>query len=273
MIYLGGWGRLVGIKCPSQQQVTHEDRYSFETTLEGKKIAQPQAVSRRVWSLSTSEATTPAEQAILAGFAAGEWGAGPFLFVSADAPVTNMLTPDVASCQVGTIGEEGGNPVTPGGPVNLGGDEWAGRSWVTEGDGVSFVFGTTYVPVLPNGMVTGSAWVAGANARLRLRWYNAEGGYVDSTAASASAGGELMTRVSITGKAPETATAVRLIGVECQQAARPALTWTDRMFEWGPGEGCRYAVIHAVSKNLVMASREKSGGRYASMNFTVTEVN
>lgn len=265
MIYLGTIGRMVGMKSPSSQQLGLDDRYSFETTLEGIRKGTVRPIGRRSWALQTSDATTPAEQASLMGFALGEWGPGPFCFVSADAPVTNLLSPH-ASLAMETIGSE----VSVGGPVELGSDGVAGASLNRASAGGIF-FGADFVPVLAETPVAGSAWVQGEDPKVALYWYDASLSFLSaSTSPGHSSAG--MKRESVTAVPPANAVACRLVALGTIVAARPAITWTSDPFSWAAGEGCPRAVLHGVSKGLVMASADPRGGRYANMSYTVTEV-
>src|SRR5690625_4816542 len=97
MIYLGTPGRMVGISCPAEQRLATAERYSFQTTLEGRVKAQVRPIGRRTWDLRLPRTSSPSEVAALAAFADGAWGAGPFWFVSADAPVVNLLSPGAAA--------------------------------------------------------------------------------------------------------------------------------------------------------------------------------
>lgn len=160
MIYLGTLGRMIGIKCPASQQVQAVDRYTFNTTLEGRAKAQVQPTGRRVWDMSTSAATTPAQLSTLMQFAQGAWGPGPFVFVSADAPNANLLTPAASMCDPAT------SLFTQGGPAELPDGTWSARSLL--GDGVANVlFGNVASPVLPGQPVSIGAWVQGSSARAR----------------------------------------------------------------------------------------------------------
>lgn len=274
LIYLGTLGRMVELKCPATQQVSVADGYSFEETLEGQVKAQVKTLRRRVWQLGTSDATIPADQATLMGFASGSWGNGPFVFVSADAPVTNMLTPAAASCMEMRTNNA---LVRPAGPVNLDTAGWEGRSIgadLPEGGGSrpEIYFGTGDTPVLAGVPVTGSAYVEGTDAAIRLYWYR-DGDPTPITSSTSSASpGTGFRRISVTAIPPAGAIFCRLVAVGATRATRPAITWTDRAFAWAAGEGCSKAVIHAMSKSLVLASRDPRGGRYANLSYTITEV-
>lgn len=271
MIYLGTLGRLVALKCPASQQMDLGERYSFEPTLEGRIKGQALPLQRRTWSMSTSDATTPAQQAALQGFVNGSWGPGPFVFVSADAPVTNLLSPGAAACLELTshVG------IGPGGPVDLGPEGWEGSSIAAnypDTTSPEIFFGLGFVPVLPGVPVTGSAYIQGTEARVNLYWYAADLSPLGATPSQNVSSPAGMTRVSVTALPPTGAACCRVVAFHATKATRPALTWTDRAFPWAAGEGCPKAVLHGASKNLIMASRDFRGGRYANVSYTITEV-
>lgn len=264
MIYLGTLGRMIGIKCPASQNVEHEERYTFQTTLEGRRKAQPRPIGRRTWSLQTSDATTPAQVAALMQFAQGAWGPGPFVFVPADAPYTNMLTPEIASCAPGTAlyayTQSGGPMQTP--------DGFAARSLINTSPSQLLAFGRTLTPASPGQSVTASAYVAGAGARVRIYFYDAGGGSITSATSSVVSDGAVI-RSHITRVAPPGTASVRVLAIDTVQACNPAITWTDDLQPWADGQGCENAVVQAASRDLVQAV---PGATYSRMTFTVSEV-
>lgn len=267
-VYLGELGRLVSIKCPSSQQEAAQGEPIIERTLEGNVRAQfPWSPERRVWSLGTSDATTPEDQGTLQSFAAGEWGNGPFVFVSADAPVTNLLSPAVASCDpsiMGASAKPSGPMVTPIGRK--------GRS-VQHGDSGDLSFSSSeFTPVVPGQWVTASAFADGNGARVQLRFYSATGSQLSQTSSGATDTPWVAKRLSISMAAPANSAYCRIFGVDGVSFVGPAITWTKEVFPWAAGNGCPKAIIHGLSKNLVLASREVRGARYAGMSFTITEV-
>lgn len=268
MIYLGTPGRMVGIKCPASQSVEAEDRYTFETTLEGKRKAQMRPLGRRTWNLQTSDATTPADESLLREFSSGAWGPGPFVFVSADAPVTNLLTPPASMCL------EMRSNVSSGGPVDLGGGRIAPTSIVAAPVGgvpPEIYFGTGDTPVIPGRQVTGGAYLRGVGATLRIYWYRAGESSPMSNDSSSPVTGNGYQLVSLTAVPPEGAAFCRLVTQRATGVTLPSLTWTSSYFGWAPGEGCQKAVIHAVSKDVIMATNSMNG-RYAKLSYTITEV-
>ena len=262
MIYLGTLGRMVGIKCPSSQSVEHAERYSFDTTLEGRVKAQARPIGRRSWNLQTSPATTPAEHSLLSQFADGAWGAGPFYFFPADATVTNLLTPDQSMCDRSLVY----GTTLPGGPMLCGG-QWAAMSWMDDPLNTIW-FNRDSAPIWEGQTVTGSAWVLGDGARVQLQFYGPDGpmGVYQSDVRGNSAS---PVRSVLTMEAPAGATSVRLRAGGAMRAAMPAITFTGAVQPWSDGQGCLKAVVSAFSRDQVLAV---PGNTFSNVSFTVTEV-
>lgn len=174
--------------------------------------------------------------------------------------MTNLLSPQASQLEpdhvYGSVAGEGGPVQTP--------DGWAARSMLKGPDLMTF----DRVPVLPGGVVTGSAYVRGDGGRVRLRFFDIAGELVavrDSGPATA-----VMGRQSVTRAVPDRAVSVQLsVAGAVEQMTRPAVTWTDEVQEYSDGNGCPKAVVHAVSKDLVHVGVT---GTFSSMGFTVTEV-
>lgn len=266
MIYLGRVGRMIGIKCPSSQQIENEPRHSFQRTLEGKRKGQSLPLNRRTWSLQTSQATSQEHVSNLNMFADGLWGPGPFWFVSADAPFTNLLTPDVSTC-----GEAAayGAQVSSVGELYLGKGVYAPRSLLNANPGTLMYFGGIRTPLVDRRRVTGSAWVKGANARVGLYWYNEAGSFLSATVSGEAATATTIIRSTVSAIPPVGAVSCLVAAIDTVSAAQPAISWTDTAEPWSIGQGCHKAVVDSVSRDLVMTGRN---GTYSSLSFTVTEV-
>lgn len=269
MIYLGSLGRMIGIKSPAQQGVASDTRHRFDRSLEGRVKAQVLPVGRRTWTLQTSAATTPTEYSTLEQFASGAWGTGPFQFVSADAAITNLLTPDESLC----MGDPIASYYSAGGPVDLGVGGWSARSWVHSDSSLAgeIYFQQTPAPILPGVRVTGSAWIRGEGAKLRLYWYdspfgNPIAGTVDSGPLTIFDG---WTRVTVIGDPPEGAIGVRVVAQYADFATMPAITWTKQAKPWGSGQGCSKAVVSQLERSQVRANEVSNLSR---VSFAVTEV-
>lgn len=270
MIYLGTLGRMIGIKCPSSQQLTSEGEPSFEYSLEGRRLAQvAPSIGRRAWQCQLSDASTPDQVGAIMAFINREWGNGPFNFVSADAPVTNMLSPAASTTDSSWIQS---SVLMGGGPMLLPDGTWAGRSIVNSDPAQLLIFSPEHVPVIPGQAVTGSAFLRGAGAVARMYFYDAEGLQISNHASTVTATAATTVRSWVTATAPASAATCRVFGHSASQGARPAITWSDSMLDWADGQGCAKAVVHGPSRNLVMASRDPRGGRYSNLSFTVSEV-
>lgn len=270
-VYLGTLGRLVELKCPSSQPVAVDDGTTFDRSLEGVVTAQVRALRRRQWDIRIGLGT-PADLANVLAFSAGEFGNGPFTWVSADAPVTNLLTPDVSTC--GSTSDIG-STVEVGGPMNLPDGTFAGRSLTNSDTTKNINFGTATTPVLPGEPVTASAYLTGAGCKMGINFVDSAGAFISSVLSTASGTAGSATRLSVTvdGTAvPLNAAACQVFGSASTQGARPAVTWTDRMFDWQPGEGCPKAILSGVSRDLLLALREPTYGRYSALSCLITEL-
>lgn len=270
MIYFVAKGRLIGVACPSVQRVTTDERYRFVTTLEGKHKAQVVPGHRRVWDLTLPRTSTPDQVAVLLELASGAWGFGPFGFVPAEGPNTNMLSPGVAACDP----VAGLSPVNePGGPM-LTDDGWVPRSLARVdppgyvhfgGDGI-----TGASPVLPKQTVTASAYVEGEGAAAQVAWWDAEGRFLsaDTSAVRAPAGLSVV-RSHVTATAPVGAVWASVRAVNAVRGTRPALSWTDQLVPFADGRLAQKVVMDQVSSDLVYTL---PGRTYQNLSFTVTEV-
>lgn len=269
MIYLGSPGRMVGISCPAEQRLSTADRFSFQTTLEGRVKAQVRPEGRRVWDLRLPRTSTPSEVAELEAFVRGVWGPGPFWFISADAPHTNLLPPRVADMFVDAMQPANSSVlVSEGGPVQLG-DQWVGQSVVKSNNSGMF-FGYSGVPVFEGVRVTGSAWIGGAGGRVRLEFRDANGQRVGSANYPSDPVSDEFEFRSVSVWPPSGAASVRLsTNGAVSRAARPAVTWTHDAVPWASGQGCDKAVVHAASREVVSAI---PGRHLVGASFVVTEV-
>jgi hypothetical protein len=114
--------------------------------------------------------------------------------------------------------------------------------------------------------------VLGAGAAVRLSWFDGNGLFISTTTGVAVGSAGTVARATVTATPPPNAGSCQLAALNTVQAARPALTWTDRAYDWADGQGCPQAVIHAPSRSLVMASTDPRGGRYSNISYTVQEV-
>ncbi|WP_159702491.1 hypothetical protein [Arthrobacter sp. 18067] len=263
--YLGIPGALFPVECEAAT-VEAETTYSFDTTLEGKRKGQYRKGRPRTWSvdmgLSSSE-----ETADVRALDAGEYGPGPFLWISEEAQATNALLPEVATCGPAAAF---GSTITVAGALTLPGVGVAGRSLFNSNPALVMDFGTVKSPVIPGQQFTASAWLVGAGAKITLRWYDAAGTLLAGTVTSAGSGvGSVATRLSVTGTAPASAALCLLRATGATRAARPALTWSAGLAAWAPGGGCAAAVVSKLENSPVILGAARS---HSGVTFTITEV-
>src|SRR5690606_6650624 len=153
-------------------------RYSLDTTLEGRVIAQARPVGRRVWDLQTSDATSPEGHSQLSMFAMGAWGPGPFMFVSADAPVTNMLTPGASTCMDDPVVLP--SIISKAGAVMLADGSWAASSYLNTDPVQNMWFGARDTHVIEGQAVTASAYVQGAGSRVYVGFWDISDNFITS---------------------------------------------------------------------------------------------
>lgn len=263
--YLGKAGALFPVECEAAT-VEAETTYSFEVTLEGKRKGQHRKGRPRAWTvdmgLSTSE-----ETADIRALDAGEFGPGPFLWISEEAQATNALLPEIATCGPSAAV---GSTVTVSGPLALPGAGAAGRSLFNSEPAQPLDFGSVKSPVIPGQQVTASAWLVGTGAKLTIRWYDAGGTLLTGTPTSAGTGvGTGATRLFVTGTPPATAAFCLLRATAATRAARPALTWSAGLAAWAPGGGCAAAVVSKLDNSPTILGAARSHSR---VNFTITEL-
>lgn len=267
--YMGFLGQLVAVYSnPTMDYDPGIPKRTFQQTLEGRVKAQVQSVGRRSWSLEAKYATGPQVAALLA-FGSGEWGKGPFVWVPPAASRANLLSPDVASC--GPTAPQHA-AVTVGGPLLLPDGTWAGRSLLNSDTAIQIWFGPSTIPVLSGTQVTASAFVVGAGAQVTVQFLNAAGAAVATNNSLASGEAGIVKRLSVTAVVPALAVSCRVVARSTKQAARPALTWTDTLQEWAPGQGCAEAVVETVSAVALKSSAVTENRRDSNLSFTIREV-
>lgn len=269
MAYLGTLGGLVRLKCAASLGTSTARPARNQTTLGGAVSVQVGPRTNRTWDVSLAAASTPADISAVRAFAEGEFGLGPWVFVSDWAPVTNMISPrgsvlDSKPVQAGTS-PEGGALALPDGGV-------AGRSWlVTSGATIvlPWVEGLEYIPVEAGRRVTASVYMRGQGGRLRLRFYDVAGA-ITRTVGDAFVVGAGVERVSLSAT-PVTGEVkmLMLIDMTVTRIARPSITWTDVALPWSVGEGAPSVHIAAISGDLTMAT---STQQYASASYQIQEV-
>lgn len=262
--YIGEPGRLVQVPGTASEDVSREDRYVVETTVEGRRRAQVRPASPRSWSVDIPLGSG-ADISGLEAFAWGAWGRGPWQWITVAAQAGNLLTPGEA-----LLIDRVSNPaLSDAGPIRLPDGKWAARSVAVslESGWISLVRG---IPVIAGKPVTWSLDVEGAGSapQVQLTFYDSVGGSLTTHAGSGTGTG--MQRVSVTAVAPPGAVEARA-GVRdtAVRAAQPQATWTERPVPYAPGHGCGAVIVDGLSSALRVVGPD---GPATDMSFTVLEV-
>lgn len=258
--YLGKLGRLVRLGCTSSEQMSRSERYVLQGDATGGVRAQLRPRAPRAWDISV-DALTDRDLAALEGFVEGEWGAGPWQWVSVAAQHGNLLTPAESLCLTSSpLG-------LPAGPMECADGTWAGRSLALTYAGSGWGVLWDSIPVLPGHPVTFSADVRGTDPQIAISFVDADGGAVGSHAYSPSGTG----RATVTAVPGEGAASVR-VGVRSSvtRLARPQVTWGSVPVEWTTGKGCRKAVPMGVSSALLWSPGP--GRSLSGMQVTIQEL-
>lgn len=263
--YFGDLGRLIPLRCASSESVDGEPRYVSRLAIDGSRRVQIVPGAPRTWSVDWA-VTEPGEAAALQGFTSGAWGSGPWHWVSVLAQHENMLTPREAMLldyyPTGFL-STGGSIIVNGVRSPLSILHNRSSSWTP-------VFRN--IPVLPGRAVTWSAEInsaGGVAPRLVIQLVDAAGVTVSNTYGIGAVSAAVQ-RVSATVTPPVNAVAMHAcLDYTATRMIRPQVTWTDGPVAYGPGHGCRSAVVDAASSQALISTRDRS---YSSHGFTVLEV-
>ena len=172
--YLGTLGRLVQLRCASTERLSRSDRYVLQGDATGGVRAQLRPRTPRAWDINVA-ALNDRDLAALEGFAEGEWGAGPWQWVSIAAQHGNLLTPAESLCLTASpLGLQAG-------AMQCADGTWAGRSLAPTYAGSGWGVLWDSIPVIPGGPVTFSADVSGDGVsapQIAAAFYTAAGSLI-----------------------------------------------------------------------------------------------
>ena len=271
-------GQLIEVPGTSALSHTPERLTSRRVTLGGRRIVQEASREHRTWEVTLRQGSRAAEVADLVAFASGEWGRGPFLFLSEWAQVTNLLTPRATALDVGQ--PQPGTMLA--GPITLADGKVAGRHIVQSPNTtirLPWVAGAVEpVPVLGGHPVCASVYIAGGggSGNLRLRWLDATGADMGGAMSAVYPSRSELHRFDFRRDAPAGASFAILESQVYSTSApplitRPAITWTPDLLPWYPGQGAKAVTVEGLSTEVLQAWAGE-GGQRAGYSFTVTEV-
>lgn len=273
MGWIGNPGALQRSTFVESQQVSAERPSTMSVTIGGRRVAQVGPRAHRTWEISLHEKEKSSEVSIWQAFFDGEYGPGPFTFVSDMATTTNVISPRGAVLDLGATQ----NGVSKnGGPMLLPGGRTAGRSALIDPGVLGFfpwVNGYEYVPVVPGVPVTVSAYVRGKGSRLRARLYTNQQ-VLTRTSGSVTAANAAAERLSVTVTPAEGEAYVLLLvdsndGSAPVRVARPAVTYTSAPRPWAAGSGAASVIVSEASISPV---RDYGSESLAGASYKVEEV-
>lgn len=262
---------LVDLGCESSLRRSTVRPVSYLTTLGGVTKAQVGPRTGRTWDLSLPSTSTPDQYAALHALVEGEYGSGPWGFVSDAAKVSNMLTPQTSLLR----GHAGTSSVTTGGPpLRLPDGSVSASTWVVAQNAAPMFPRTTeyeYLAVAEGKPFTASVWVADApGVRLRVWLYDRNGTQVRSVQTSRSTGTLQRLTVSDVAQPGEVSALMIVDNLDAPfRMARPAFTWTHTVQPWALGEGAMRVLITEADLDTVSAL---PGGTYGKSSFVAREV-
>lgn len=268
MIYLGQIGRLIPLDCAAEETRTTTEKYTFKTTLEGKRKAQAIPFTRRTWGI-TAPAGTYTQAAPLADFASGAWGAGPFIFISERAQRGNILSPETAALEKSKIMGAGNAAAVP----VLTHDGWAPTSMSVGASGYWLGAQERY-PIILDRPLTVSVYAMGAACRIRVDFLDAAGGVLTNKHSSPVASPTSFQRISLSippGNYPQGAISARVYFYNLSAITRPAITYTAQVMPWEQGQGCYKAVVLDGAHTTLLAL-DNPQGQWQKHDYQIVEV-
>lgn len=261
--FIGTTGALMKVSCPSRLSSGGGRAVTFSDTQTRRKAFLGR-VALREWTVDMST-VSPADMAVFEWLA--DYGRPPFIYYPDDAVLHNVLSPAYAAFAPGThTGLDAGLvEVEPGVHV---------RVVSASGSNFSLPYrpgsGLESVPVA-SGPVTVSAWMRGGtvsgDTQISVVWRSATGDNLgaESTRFPGTPG---FARRHVTLTPPPGAVGITL-QMWAQQTAGIAVSLTDHLTPYAPGRGARRAVVHGLSRDLIVAHDRLT---LEDASFTVSEV-
>lgn len=269
--YFGALGSLVELGITSAESTKRPDRYGLQEDAAGGVRARLRSLTPRSWSVSAA-LFSDRELAAMEGFVLGEWGSGPWHWVSIAAQNGNLLTPAESLC---LTSQAAPGVVAESGPMQCADGTWAGRSYSGAYTGSGWVSVWSDVPVLPGRPVTFSADVTGdgqAPPLLNIGFWDASGNALWSGPSAPGVVTTGATRVSVTATPPPGAASARVgIRSSVKRLTRPQVAWGDKGVPWTTGKGCRKAIPLNVGSDLRL-SPGRGRTSFSDVQVTIQEL-
>ena len=261
--WLGNLGRLVPVYSTPGMSITKETPRTYQTTLGGRRFVRSTPRGHREWSLS-GEGGFAGELAVVQGFADGDWGDGPFWWLSPWAASVNALTPDGSLLRhAGLAG------AVSAGPVQAADGSWFPVSAVTSGtvNAIARSVGRGYTAV-PRGTVYTASMYVSTGQQVRVSEFDPSLGSALRSVTSPAGSGAGLSRVSVSSTANASTAALRVDVLGAGTCAGAALSLTRSLTPWGKGDGCEEAVVDSASMNVRVANSQG----WADQAYVIKEV-
>lgn len=263
MAWLGYRGTLV--ELPALNETVKESRNMTREfiTVAGNRYAHALPRQPREWNV-TAPAMLPRHRTALEQFVSGEWGAGPFVWVSEAAEYGNLLTPGQSSFR----GLESTPDVVRTGPTQDSRGEWATSTMTAATVDAHLPWEITTPPV---GYVHVHGDASGTFAtppHIRVRGYTEAGDVVTDDMVTSPHGatpGQFSQLVTL----PTTVSHVKL-SVR-GMFSRLWLTSTPTATEYIPGQGCDKATVQTGGRTPLTA-QTCAGLISSSGSFRILEI-
>ena len=272
--YMGpNLGAMVPVECLTDLSVTPSTGVAQATNLAGARriyVDPPESPALRVWSGSI-DITDPEAMATLVEL---ESMRTSLRMITDSAAVNNLFPPAAAIGPTGWL--PSASTLTQGGPQSLQSPSRFTASSVAITSTTATVFSPLF-PVIPGVRVSGSIHVLavpGESGRVALDWMAADAGQgqgalstPDSDSTTQTGPGAPYLTVGAIPPLGVYAARLRLTGVA--RFARPAVTWTDQVQPWRPGEGAECVHLSPLTQSVITAWSD--GYSHSSSQYTVTE--
>lgn len=266
--FIGPVGGLVEVPFTSSEPEDVPSRSTYRTALSGRVTEQRGPRGRRTWDCSI-DVSRPDDHHILDQVSAGMIGKGPYVWYSAMARVTNILTPDQSMMMGGSWsgGAEGGAGVTSDSVRYLGS--------LTGGlDSVIFI--RDAIPVPSEHPLAVSVYVSTHPSKvawLHVTELDPEGATVGTPWTTSVPADTHAHRAAITITTSPRTVSVRVMVTSALMVTLPSLSITSRPMGWSAGRGCVSASLNLRGSDPRLAFESADGwGRRESRTFTIHEL-
>lgn len=263
--WLGTLDRMQPVWSTPSMSITAPVERNYSVTLGGRRLVRQAPGGHREWSMTGNAAPIDA-LATIASFVAGDWGVGPWWWLSPWAVGTNMLTPGGSLLK--HAGLVAGAAVA--GPVQVEGGMWLPCSAVTSGSSTSAIArskSSNVVPCPPGEPVTGSLFVSQGQS-VQITFFNDSNVSVASATSKPAGATTMLQRVSVTRAAPANAVAVRVDVTNAGQVAGACVTLTQDPMPWTVGDGCEQAIVESETRDIDVITAQP----WANQSYTIKEV-